>query len=571
MSAGGRLVGGIRRGIDRKGRAYAPLLATGGSREAVNFWGEPVDDLSVASDRHGSSEDRDARGARRLSLSLGVIGVWAVLAAGLCYLLATASPDRRALHLGAVVLLAALSSLALVALVTDRRAADRRLRAELRYASGLLRSIEAVTDPGLAFLSLDDLLATVLDRTREALRADLAAVLLADAAGETLRVRASSGATELAPPGSEVRSDEGVLGAAASWARPVVVDDVGAADVGALPVWQEGIESLMAAPLIVLGTVIGTVEVASRHHQGFAPSDRRLLQVVADRLAAAVERARLDDVATRSRYGAAHANTQLRLLARGGTALGKALSDYDDALHELAQVVVPDFADWFAVHVLDHGNQIRRVVSRAVPKAVGGVEMWDPDHPHPRGDELALEAMVQRRAQVLFPTARLGTEAHGAAVHTQDSLGECPRVISMLVVPIRVHDGSMACLSFVTMPGRRGFRPSDLETARELADRVGVAIERVHAWQAAKRSGEVASRYAERLRRLVDASLVVNAQFSEEEVLQLLAEHAQRALDADLAVVSALPGGGAFAEKVWPPGRAADVEGDVELADAVVT
>lgn len=576
VSREGRLVGGIRRGrTDGVARRGSPARAAPeerpGCTETVNLSRQGADDQAVGFDLgHAIRGEGEGGRARRLPLAIGAACAWAVLAAVLGYLISTDSHAGPAVVAVAAVLLAGLGAAILVALIAGRRGADRHVLAQLRQASALLRAIEAVTEPGLAFLDLDTLLPTVLERARGALRADLAAVLLADPEGSTLRVRAASGATDLAPVGSEIQIDEGVLGAAASWARPVVVDDVEAAGVGPLPDWQPGIASLMAAPLIVLGTVIGTVEVASCSQRRFGPADRRLLQVVADRLAAAVERARLDEVATRSRYGAAHAHTQLRLLARGGTALAKALEDYDDAMHELAEVVVPDFADWFGVHVLEETGQVRQVITRAAPKATGSVELWGAEHPHPRGEELAREAMGQRRAQVLLPTSRLGTDALGAVVHTHHTLGECPCVTSMLVVPIRVRGAFMACLSFVTMPGRRGYRPSDLETARELAERVGVAIERVHSWRAAKRAGEVASDYAERLRRLVDVSLVMNAQFSEDEVLQLLAEHTQRALEAEVTVVSALACGGAFAEKVWPPQRAGDVDGDEELRDVVL-
>ncbi len=477
---------------------------------------------------------------------------WGLLAAALCDLLDTQLRVKPAVLAVAAAVLVGVGTLLAAAVAADRRRADHRLARELRRASAMLRSIEAVTDPGLAFLDLDDLLATVLGRTEEALGADVVAVLLADADGSTLRVRASSGATELAPVGGEVPADEGVLGAVTPWARTVVVPDVAASGLGALPEWQRDVASLMVAPLVVLGTSIGAIEVASRAQRTFDAAERRLLQVVADHVAAVVERARLDELATRGWFGVDHANLQLRLLARGGTALGKALDDYHDAMEELADVVVPDFADWFGVHVLDDAGALREVVQRAAPAAFPRRAGSSASHPHPKGDALVRSAMALHRPQVLMPTSRLTEEAIGATLHTHESLGEAPDVSSMLVVPVEVRGACMASLTFVTGPERRGYRPSDLETGRELAERVGVAIERVHSWQAAQRAGEVAARDAERLRQLVEVSLVVNAQFSEEEVLELLVEHTRRALSADAVVVRALSGPSPRAEMEWP-------------------
>jgi PAS domain S-box-containing protein len=492
---------------------------------------------------------------------LGILGAWLFLAAGLCYLIETELPGKPLPLVTAAFVLVGLGALLGFAVNAEHRAADRRLRAELGKASNLLRSIEAVTDPGLAFLEIDALLPAVLARTKDAIGGDVVSVLLVDEDDSKLRVRASTGVTAFSPVGSEVRVGHGVLGTAAQLARPVVIADVRRGDLGDLPDSHKGVASLMAAPLIVHGTTLGMVEVASLKQRTFGKADLRLLQVVSDRLAAVVERARLDDLARRSRFGAEHASMHLRILARGGTVLGKALESYDTALGELADVVVPEFADWFGVDVLEASGKVRRVASRARAKTPDGHAFRRAGHPHPKGDELVRQAMAERRAQFVVSTSRLDPSELGATIHTPETLGEWPDVSSVLIVPVQVRGTVTAALSFVTGPDGRGFRPSDLETGKELAERVGVTIERVLSWRASQRAGEMASHYAERLRRLVDASLVVNAQFSEDEVLQLLVEHTHRALGADVAVVSGLPSGGVLAEKTWPLDRAVERAG----------
>ena len=523
------------------------------ARSASDTAMEVADPFSASSVRSRSG---------RLPISTIVLmAAWAFLSVGVCYLIATQAPGQTLALAGVAVILAGLGALLGFAVAAERRAADRRLDAELRNAANVLRSIEAVTDPGLAFLDLDELLAAVLTRTKDEVGGDVVCVLLADEDGSVLRVRASQGETQWGPVGSQVRVGEGVLGTAAQWARPVMVADVREEGAGGLPDFQQPIASLMAAPLIVHGTTLGIVEVGSTKQRSFGPADLRLLQVVADRLAALVERARLDDLAQRNRFGADHANMHLRLLARGGTVLADALESYDAALHELTGVVVPEFADWFAVHILEESGKVRRAAVRARPQVNGGLMFKRAGHPHPHGDELIRQAIADRRAQVLVPTARIRHEVLGAELHTPESVGEWPEVTSMLVVPVQVRSAVVATLSFVTGQGRRGYRPSDLETARELAERVGVAMERVESWRASQRAGEMAFQYAQRLRQLVDASLEVNAKFGEGDVLQLLAEHAQRALGADVTVVSALPSGGPLAEKVCPADRAMDHAG----------
>ena len=87
----------------------------------------------------------------------------------------------------------------------------------------------------------------------------------------------------------------------------------------------------------------------------FVSRDLRLLQLVADRSAASIERARLDEDARRSRLGAEHARLHLSILALAGDEMATALESYDDALTRLVGVIVPTFADWFAVDLVQAG------------------------------------------------------------------------------------------------------------------------------------------------------------------------------------------------------------------------
>ena len=232
-----------------------------------------------------------------------------------------------------------------------------------------------------------------------------------------------------------------------------------------------------------------------------------------------------------------------------GRLLGQALESYDDALEELGGVLVPDFADWFAVDVLDTWGDLRRVTTAAIGHSFGTA----PDG-HRDGDRLARLAISEQRAQVVMNTDRIGSVDIGATVHpvTRSANGSTD-IDSMLVVPVKVREAFAGAISFVTGPGRRGYRPSDLRTAIELADRVGVAIDRVVAWQEAQLAGDAALGYAQRLQQLVEAGLVVNAQLAEEEVLELLAEHAHRVLAADLVVIGSESGDAQLSDKFWPP------------------
>ena len=107
----------------------------------------------------------------------------------------------------------------------------------------------------------------------------------------------------------------------------------------------------------------------------------------------------------------------------------------------------------------------------------------------------------------------------------------------MFVVPVHLRGLSFGVLSFVTGAGRRGYRRSDLQTARGLAERVAIAVERVLLWGESRQAEQAATHHAAQLRRLMEAALAVNAPLAEPQVLRVLSEHARRVLEAEQAVV----------------------------------
>src|SRR5207248_5419529 len=63
-------------------------------------------------------------------------------------------------------------------------------------------------------------------------------------------------------------------------------------------VWQDRVRSVLAVPLLVEGArVIGVLQVGTSEDRSFSDNDAQLLQLAADRLAVAIDRARLNEQA----------------------------------------------------------------------------------------------------------------------------------------------------------------------------------------------------------------------------------------------------------------------------------
>jgi serine phosphatase RsbU (regulator of sigma subunit)/anti-sigma regulatory factor (Ser/Thr protein kinase) len=157
-----------------------------------------------------------------------------------------------------------------------------------KAAADRLRDIEAVTHAGLAHLGVEDLLVELLDRVRNVLDADTAAVLLLDGPNEQLVATAARGIEEEVYQGARVPLGRGFAGRIATSRRPATILDVADADVVNPVLRENGVRSLLGVPLLAGGELLGVLHVGSIALRHFDEQDTELLQMVGDRIALAV-------------------------------------------------------------------------------------------------------------------------------------------------------------------------------------------------------------------------------------------------------------------------------------------
>jgi PAS domain S-box-containing protein len=160
-----------------------------------------------------------------------------------------------------------------------------------------IHALAQIAQAALTAASADVLLQRMVEISVEVFEADAATILLADERRQELSMRASVGFPHGAP-GRSIPSAAGVVGTAMSTRSPVLIVDGAATDprVQDPAIRREAFRSLMVAPLVIGGTPIGVLEVARRTRRIDARAER-LLRIVADRLAVAIEQARLESEA----------------------------------------------------------------------------------------------------------------------------------------------------------------------------------------------------------------------------------------------------------------------------------
>ncbi|WP_369262739.1 SpoIIE family protein phosphatase [Streptomyces sp. R35] len=190
---------------------------------------------------------------------------------------------------------------------------------------------------------LDGLLQRTVERARDMLDGDSAFLLLATDDETELEVRASTGLPSARQRFARVPVEAGP-GRYGSARMPAVHEDLMVVP-GAVPLLSgTGMRSVVTVPLKVEGRLTGSLGVAAESPGRYSNEEALRLQFAADRIALAVESARLGEL-ERLRRGS------LSFLVEASDLLAGTL-DRDQTLALMAQMTVPTLATWCAVYTI---------------------------------------------------------------------------------------------------------------------------------------------------------------------------------------------------------------------------
>jgi sigma-B regulation protein RsbU (phosphoserine phosphatase) len=140
-------------------------------------------------------------------------------------------------------------------------------------------------------LDLDELMGRIAEIVKRAIDYEVFAILLLNEKTQELRVRFSIGHPEELVRTLRIKVGEGIVGRAAQLRRAVLVNDVlkDPAYIQSLP----SVRSELAVPLMFKGRVIGVLDLEALWPDFFNESHMSLLELLASRMAMAIENARL--------------------------------------------------------------------------------------------------------------------------------------------------------------------------------------------------------------------------------------------------------------------------------------
>lgn len=178
---------------------------------------------------------------------------------------------------------------------------ESEARQEAESLNKRLRGLQSVTDGALARTpSFHDLLHDLLARVREVFESDTVVILLRDNEDGSLVVRASYGLEEEVNSELRIPSGQGISGKIASDGKPMGFEDLSQVAFYSPILKNTDLKSLMGAPLRTSHGILGVIDVGSLNKRKFSDDEMVLLQMIADRIAVAIENSRLYEQSQKS-------------------------------------------------------------------------------------------------------------------------------------------------------------------------------------------------------------------------------------------------------------------------------
>ncbi|MEE1798324.1 SpoIIE family protein phosphatase [Streptomyces sp. JV176] len=339
-----------------------------------------------------------------------------------------------------------------------------------------------IVDPFEVFIGspapddLDGLLQRTVERARDMLDGDSAFLLLATDDETELEVRASTGLPSARQRFARVPVEAGA-GRFGSARMPAVHEDLTAVP-GAVPLLNgTGMRSVVTVPLKVEGRLTGSLGVAAEGAGRYTNEEALRLQFAADRIALAVESARLGEL-ERLRRGS------LSFLVEASDLLAGTL-DRDQTLALMAQMTVPTLATWCAVYTIadqasdpylsyvlhedeDRIDGLKALLSKIAPPdpvPTPGARIWTA--PAEAAHEAALRTSMRDMGRN-SPPLSLGI---GTTLATAAAVGG-----ETVVLPLVARNRVIGMLT-LGKPSDDHFRQEILELAEDLSRRAALALD----------------------------------------------------------------------------------------------
>ena len=318
-----------------------------------------------------------------------------------------------------------------------------------------LRLLLDVTKTITASLATDDVFNLIVSRIPEAVNVDAATIRLLDPAGRKLILKAASGLSDAYLNRGPIDAEESVLKALEG--TPITVADAANDPRIQYPdaARQEGIQSILVAPIPIRGKISGILRLLTRTTREFAPLEIEFVAALAEQCGIAIENARIYEAQQRQL-------TYFKAVCEISKVIGE--TRQLDRILDRIVTTLPTVMDLKACTV----RLIESSKGQMELKAAYGLSEAYLQR-GPLDDEMATYFILKGEPVVI---ADATTDIH--SLYHQEAAKE--GVGSILAVPIAIQGETIGMLRLLTAE-QRMFTDNDINFAMAIAEQSGLAIQ----------------------------------------------------------------------------------------------
>jgi len=325
----------------------------------------------------------------------------------------------------------------------------------MKKQNDYLRLLLDVTKTITAALNTDEVLNLIVERVPEVVQVDAATIRLLDPAGKRLTLKAAAGLSQTYLERGPIDAEASVM--AALEGTPIAIVDAANDDriQYGQAAQEEGIASILVAPIPIRGAVGGILRLLSRTRREFEPLEIEFVAALAEQCGIAIENARIHDQQQR----------QLKYV--------KAVCEISKAIGQTRQL---DSILDRIVNTLPTVMDVKACTIRLIESTKGNLELKAAyglsDSYLQRGplDDEMTTYFILKGEPVVIPDAT--SDIH--TLYHREAAAE--GVGSVLAVPISIQEEIIGMLRLLTAE-QRFFSDHDINFAMAVAEQSGVAIQ----------------------------------------------------------------------------------------------
>jgi PAS domain S-box-containing protein len=242
-----------------------------------------------------------------------------------------------------------------------------------------------------------------------------------------------------------------------------------------------GCSSCVMVPMRIRSETVGVISLMrGENGSAFDESDVLLAEQLSQRAAVAIDNARLYRAAQREQ-------SAMRFLAEASALLNSSL-DSDVTLQQLAQLVVPRFADWCAVDLVEDGEIRSVAVAHADPAKVKTARELRLRYPRDPRNRAGVPNVLRTGRSEIYEEIPDQLLVQSARDEEHLRIMRELRLRSVMIVPLVAIERSIGGLTLVWAESDRRYTRGDLVLMEELGRRAGSAVENARLYQETQRA-----------------------------------------------------------------------------------